>query len=436
MIKKKHLWLLILGTPILGISQDTISIAKKDLVTKLSDKNLQIKIADQAYKGALADYRSSNALFLPSITASHTGILTTNPLMAFGSKLNQAILTPADFNPALLNNPNQTQNFATTIEVLQPLINVDGMYGRQAAKAKTNAFLLQTQRTQEYVEFEVNKAFMHLQMAYQAVEVMQMALEVAQANGVLITNYFNQGLVQKTDVLMVEVRINELKNQLQTAQSNVSNTSDYLAFLLNEDTKNKVYKPNQVLEVGALESVKNMTLSDSRKDIQSMDLSVQAYKKMWQSAQMSFLPRLNAFGSYQMYDAKVFQTSAKGYLVGAQLSWNVFDGYKSIAKNQRAKADYLKADAESQQYKAQSTLELTKTTRQLTDLENKVRTGKLAWEQSQEVFRIRTNRFKQGLEKTTDVLAAETQMVFKNLEYLQSIFEYNTTKDYLGFLTR
>jgi outer membrane protein TolC len=312
--------------------QDTLSISKSDLLAKLTDKNLQIKIAQQAYQGALADYQSSNALFLPSITASHTGISTTNPLMAFGSKLNQAILTPADFNPALLNNPVRTQNFATTIEVLQPIINVDGLYGRQAAKAKTNAFLLQTQRTQEYVEFEVNKAFMQLQMAYQAVNVMQKALEVAQANGVLINNYFNQGLVQKTDVLMVDVRINELKNQLQMAKSNVQNASDYLAFLLNEDTKNKVYKPNQSLAVESLASASNVSLSDNRKDIQAMNLSVQAYKKMWQSAQMNFLPRLNAFGSYQMYDAQIFQTSAKGYLVGAQLSWNVFDGYKSIGK--------------------------------------------------------------------------------------------------------
>ena len=436
MTKKNYLWFWMLALPVLGNAQDTLSISKSDLLAKLTDKNLQIKIAQQAYQGALADYQSSNSLFLPSITASHTGISTTNPLMAFGSKLNQAILTPADFNPALLNNPVRTQNFATTIEVLQPIINVDGLYGRQAAKAKTNAFLLQTQRTQEYVEFEVNKAFMQLQMAYQAVTVMQKALEVAQANGVLINNYFNQGLVQKTDVLMVDVRINELKNQLQMAKSNVQNASDYLAFLLNEDTKNKVYKPNQSLAVESLASASNISLSDNRKDIQAMNLSVQAYKKMWQSAQMNFLPRLNAFGSYQMYDAQIFQTSAKGYLVGAQLSWNVFDGYKSIGKNQKAKADYLKADAESQQYKAQSNLELKKTTRQLTDLEDKVTTSQLAWQQSQEVFRIRTNRFKQGLEKTTDVLAAETQMVFKNLEYLQSVFEYNTTKDYLGFLTK
>jgi hypothetical protein len=36
-----------------------------------------------------------------------------------------------------------------------------------------------------------------------------------------------------------------------------------------------------------------------------------------------------------MYDRNVFGTSAKGYLVGAQLSWNVFDGYKSIGKYEK-----------------------------------------------------------------------------------------------------
>lgn len=37
--------------------------------------------------------------FLPNITASHTGMATTNLLMALGSKLNQEIITTNEFNP-------------------------------------------------------------------------------------------------------------------------------------------------------------------------------------------------------------------------------------------------------------------------------------------------------------------------------------------------
>jgi outer membrane protein TolC len=425
-----------LSVSALGFGQDTLTISKKDIVQKAKDKNLQLQIANQAFKSAQADYRQSNALFLPSITASHTAISTTNPLMAFGSKLNQEVLTASDFNPALLNDPAVTQNYATKIEVLQPLINVDGLYGRQAAKSKMEAFQLQTERTGEYLALEVNKSFMQLQLAYKAVKVLEKASATADANLKLIANYFNQGILQKTDVLSVQVRVNEMKNQLQYAKSNVQNASDYLAFLLNEDNTNKVYKPLEKLDNTIVISSSNTILSGNRKDILAMDKSSEAYAKMLQSSKMNFLPTLNAFGSYELYDDTLFGMNAQGYLVGAQLSWKVFDGYKSIGKMEKAKADFQKAEVENQQYKSQSQLELNKTNRQLKDAENKVNLEKLALEQSQEAYRIRSNRFSQGLEKTTDLLQAESQMYQKELQLLQAVFEYDFTQEYLQFLTK
>ena len=417
-------------------AQDTLTISKNDLLQKVTENNLQIKVAEKSFQSAKADYRQSNALFLPNINVSHTGISTTNPLMAFGSKLNQEILTASDFNPALLNDPDVTQNFATKIEVQQPLFNLDGLYGRQAAKAKMDAFQLQTERTKEYLELEVSKAYMQLQLAYKAVKVLEKANTTAQGNLKLVENYFKNGMLQKTDLLNVQVRVNEITNQLQYAKSNVQNASDYLAFLLNEDMAGKTFKPAEVLDNSiAIETI-NTTISDSRKDIQAMLKSSEAYKKMFQSSKFGFLPRLNAFGSYELYDQNIFGTSAKGYLVGAQLSWNIFDGFKTIGKTQKAKADFEKAEIETEQYKKQSQLELSKTNRQLLDAENKVNLSKLAFEQSLEAFRIRQNRFTQGLEKTTDLLMAETQMAQKELEHLQAVFEYNFTKQYLQFLTK
>ncbi|MBC5842690.1 TolC family protein [Flavobacterium sp. F-380] len=437
-MKKIH-FILILSSLLLnfsGYSQDTLTISRKDIWLRASDENLQIKISNQDFKSAQSDYRQSNAIFLPSISASHTAISTTNPLMAFGSKLNQAILTAADFNPALLNNPDRTTNFATKIEVLQPLINVDGLYGRQAAKAKMQAFALQTERTKEYLELEVNKAFMELQLGYRAVKVLEKASKTAAANFTLINNYYSQGMLQKTDLLSVQVRVNEIKNQLQYARSNVQNASDYLAFLLNEDLGDKVYKPLEELDNSiSIQSISSL-LSTNRKDIQAMDKSSEAYRKMLQSSKMNFLPRLNAFGSYELYDSQLFGTNAKGYLVGAQLSWSLFDGYKSIGKMEKAKADFQKSEIETQQYKAKSQLELNKVNRQLLDAENKVNLAKLDFEQTQEAYRIRSNRFAQGLEKTTDLLQADTQSSKKELDYLQAVFEYNYTQAYLQFLTK
>jgi outer membrane protein TolC len=416
-------------------SQDTISISKSELSEKIKN-NLQLKISKNEYDASKQDYKQSNSLFLPNITVSHTGILTTNPLMAFGSKLNQEILSANDFNPALLNDPSKTQNFATKIEVQQPLINLDGLYGRKAAKAKMEAYELQSQRTNEYLELEVTKAFMQLQMAYKAVKVYERAENTAKANLKLVENYFKQGMIQKTDVLNVQVRVNEISNQLQQSRSNVQNASDYLAFLLNEDSKDKIFKPSENLEDTIVIEEINTDISANRKDIQAMTKSTEAYKNMELSSKYNFLPRLNAFGSYEMYDHDFLGTSAKGYLVGAQLSWNVFDGNKSIATFHKSKIESEKASTELEQYKKQSQMELSKTNRQLNDAKNKVALAQLGFEQSQEAFRIRQNRFTQGLEKTTDLLQSETQLFQKELEHLQAVFEYNFTKQYLQFLTK
>lgn len=426
----------IISLPAVVRSQDTITLSKNDIWSKVSEKNFQLKIQDQESKSAEADFNQSNALFLPDVSISHTGISTTNPLMAFGSKLNQEILTSSDFNPTLLNNPGVINNFATKIQVLQPLVNLDDVYGRLAAKSKMEAVQLQSERTKEYLELETAKAFMQLQLAYKAVTVLENAELTADANLKLINNYFKQGLLQKTDVLSVEVRVNEIKNQVQLAKSNIRNASDYLAFLMQEDMSGKVYRPAEELENSISIVENNLSLKDDRKDILAMMKSTDAYGAALKSAKMNFLPKLNAFGSYELYDNKIFGTEAKGYLIGVQLSWNVFDGYKSIGKRQKALADYHKSEASVSQYKAQSQMELDKTSRQLKDAGYKVSLAKLVLEQSQEAYRIRNNRFKQGLEKTSDLLESETQMFQKELEYLQAVFEYNFTQQYLTFLTK
>ena len=56
-------------------------------------------------------------------------------------------------------------------------------------------------------------------------------------------------------------------------------------------------------------------------------------------------------------------------------------------------------------------------------------------QQSKESLRIRTNRFKQGLEKTSDLLTTEAQYAQKQLEYYTTIFQHNYALAYLQFLT-
>jgi outer membrane protein TolC len=406
----------------------------EDVVEAVNTNNANIKMSEQDVLMAKGDYRQTNSIFLPQISVSHTAMATTNPMMSFGSKLNQEILTANDFNPDLLNNPSQIEDYATRIEVKQPLINVDGVFQRKAAKARMNAMSLQSERTKDHINLEVKKAYMQLQLAYKIVDVLEKAKAAAEENERLADNSFKQGYLQRADVLAVEVRVTEINNQLQYAKSNIQNASNYLSVLMN-DTSYAIIKPADELDVKAIES-ESMNLSESRSDIQAMQEVSKAYKQMYKADKSTFLPNLNAFGTYELHDDQIFQGQANGYLFGAQLSWNIFEGSKRFGKTQKSKAEYEKYKLNIEQYKAQSQVEINGVYRMLQDAKNNLVLTNLALEQSKESLRIRTNRFKEGLEKTSDLLIAETQYAQKQLEYFNTVFQHNYALEYLNFLTK
>ena len=436
-MKRKTNYLLLFLVLMTGLvsAQETITISKAEVLLKVMENNIEIRMTEQDFIQSRADYRQSNAVFLPNITLSHTGYTTTNPLMAFGSKLNQEIISQSDFNPDLLNNPERITNFATKLEVQQPLLNIDGVLQRQAAKNKMEAVQLQGQRTKDYMVLKVEESYMQLQLAYKAINVLEKAYETALANKKMADDSFKQGYLQKADVLAVEVRVTDIQNQLLYAKSNVKNASDYLQCLMYDDDKSILIPSDDLIATTSLNEIES-SLPKNRTDIQAMELATKAYKKAHQADNMAFLPRLNAFGSYELYDDKMFQADAKGYLIGAQLSWNILDGSKRIGKSQKSKAEYDKAELHYRQYISKSQMELEKAQRMFSDVENKLKLTKLAMQQSEESLRIRTNRFAQGLEKATELLQSETLYSQKQLEYLQTVYEYNYTLAYLQFLTK
>lgn len=416
--------------------QDTLLISKTELMERVAENNYMIKSAIKDTEMAQADLNQTRSLYLPFVSASYIAMKTTNPLMAFGSKLNQQRITQADFNPVLLNDPDAIENYSTQVDIMQPLLNMDGIKAQKAARIQYDAMALKAERTREYMDFEVVKAYMQLQLGYSALEVLERATFTAQEGLNLVNNYYDQGMVQKADVLSVEVRVNEVQKQLNYARSNTRNGSDYLALLMGEEISTKIYKPVDDISKNKEDQNFNTIVPASRKDIQAMELAVQGYEKMFESGKMKLLPRINAFGNYQFNDNQLLGFNTSGYLVGLNLSWDIFDGYKSLGSIQKAKAEYEKSQVENDQFKNQSQLELNQAQRQYMVAKQSIKLSEVAFEQSSEAYRIKSDRFKQGLEKTADLLQAETKMYQKELELKQSIFEYELAKEYLKFLTK
>ena len=98
-----------------------------------------------------------------------------------------------------------------------------------------------------------------------------------------------------------------------------------------------------------------------------MQKAIEASDLMIKSGKMSYLPKLNAFGSYQFNDKQVLGFGANAYLAGVQLSWDIFKGNSTKNSMATQTLERNKLSEQLTQQKDQSQLELDKAYRDLAD---------------------------------------------------------------------
>jgi outer membrane protein TolC len=410
-----------------SIAQQTeLQLSLKDALQKAVENNRQISKAKEQGRAAKAEFRQTNSIFLPNLNLSHTAVATNDPLASFGFKLKQEITTQADFNPALLNDPGRVENYNTKFEVQQPIINIDGVYGRKAANAKMQAVDYTTERTINFTRFEVKKSYYQLELAQEAVAVVEKSLETAKSALQLTQDNLDQGYVKEADLLSAKVRVLELNNKLVDAKNAQKQAGEFLAYMLGLDIQTDIVTTEKLdQKPSLLQAIIGKQDNGMRSDIMAYRKSMEARENMLKSEKMRFLPKLNAFGAYEWNDSELLGTSANNYMIGASLSWDIFSGYKNVAKVQKAKAELKIAELDLADYLSKSNMEIKSAKRNIKVAFDRIETSKLAREQAEEAFRIRTNRYKQGLEKTIDVLQAESISLAKNLDYINSLYQYH-----------
>jgi outer membrane protein TolC len=410
-------------------AQTTQLLTLEAATSKALSNNKAVQLAKMDETIAAANYKQTEAIYLPQVGLSYTAFSTNNPLNAFGFKLQQKSIAQSDFNPDLLNHPGATPDFTTKLEVQQPLINMDAVYLRKGAAKQIEAYQYKTQRTSEYISFEVQKAYLQLQLAYDAVAVIEEALTTAKAVYTFSNNYFKQGLVQQSDVLNVQVQVASLENNLAKAKSNIGNASDYLSALMGQPL-GTIYTATKTAF-----TITKDTIAATRADFMAMQKAIDASNLMIQSSKMSYLPKLNAFGSYQLNDSRMLGFGAGAYLVGAQVSCHIFQGNKTKNNIATQTLERNKLAAQLAQQKEQSNVELSKAKRDIADAQTEITRQKTAIEQATEALRILQNRYQQGLVNTTDVMMATTQLSQQKFGLAQAIFNQNLSKAYTQLLT-
>jgi outer membrane protein TolC len=434
-MKKKGLLLFFIASLINGESRPQDSgnhLSLQEAITASISNNDAIRMSQLDVQVARAKFRQTESIFLPVANFTYSAFTTNNPLNAFGFKLQQKSIAEADFNPKLLNNPSATSDFSAKVDLQQPLLNIDMLYQRKAAAKQVEVYELLSERTREYLGFETKKAYLQLQMAYAEIKVLDDALATAKAVYKTSNDYYNQGLIQKSDLLNAEVHVMNIETQVKNSQSAIQDASDLLSILMGTST-GIVYT---IDPIGIADSVKpnSADLSNERSDFKALQKGMESYDIMIKSFKMSYLPRLNAFASYQLNDKSMIGFDANAYFAGIQLSLNIFNGnrIRNTITQQRLEKEKLARQMDQQKSEAQQ--QINHSGRQLYNASFIMKQQNLAIEQASEALRVLQNRYSQGLVKTTDVLMAQTQLSQQKMGYVHAVFKYNLAVASLQFL--
>jgi len=426
--------IVLLSTSLLAVAQDSITpLSLEEALNQATERGFEIQIANQDAEAAKAGLTQSNASFLPQIYFEEMAVNTNDPIGVFGIKLRQGVITNADFNPVILNNPDAESNFTSKFQLNQPVFNPDAFMQRSAAKYMYKSAQDRQKVAIEYTRLKVKEVYYRLVVLDEQIKVVENFLKTVQAIRDQAKDYFDQGIINKADYLNAEVQVLSTQKDVLEVKNYRDTTNDQLLILLGI-TDYQTIQPTDLINIESLDDYSSITFNGENSTLSALENQVRASESKLKSSRFKFIPKLNVFGSYDYNASSLFGTDESSYTIGASLRWDLFQGMKNIGEIAKHKAEYKRAEIIYQQKMLEMNTESEMIKRSINEAIISLELSNLVVEQSIEDVRIRNDRYLQGLEKTTDLLQSESQLLNHKLKTLQAQFSYLNAVANLEFI--
>jgi outer membrane protein TolC len=178
--------------------------------------NPDARLAQHRIAAAQAGVEQANSAFWPRLQFQSSYTRTDNPMMAFGSILNQKA-----FSPALsFNDVPDVDNLNARGVVTMPLYaGGRNKAGRLAARASTEAAKQDVEAIRNALGFEVARTFHTVLKTREFIRAAEAAVSSVETNVNVAKRRFEGGTLLKTEVLDLEVRLAEAREDLVRARN-------------------------------------------------------------------------------------------------------------------------------------------------------------------------------------------------------------------------
>ncbi len=371
---------------------------------------------DQARSGAL-----------PQVYLQEQVSRTTNPMWAFGTRLNQESITAGDFDPNRLNDPDAITNYATTLSVIWPVYDSGkSWYGAQQARLNRDATNLSEERTRQQVIAGTITAYIRALLVREKQNVIAQILETARSHLKLVQSRYDGGFVAKSDLLRAQVHIADLEQQLAESKSQTDIAKCMLKIAMGgagnlNDTLTTPLEPGAPI-AGTLDGWISQAMSH-RPDLKQMTLQKRIVEKELAKSRAGRLPSVSLTGNYEI-NTDDFEDTGNNYTLGAVASLPLFTSGRISSTIRESEANLKQIQAQLQAMEQRICGETRQAFFNVRSAWERIQVTQSAINQSLESLRIVRNRYNSGLFTITDLLNADVMVQQSQTNHLKAIHDY------------
>jgi outer membrane protein TolC len=425
-------WLLLFCLPPnANAAEPALFLSLAEAIQTAVENNPEMTAAESQVEAAETRVRQMQSGFYPQLSLSETFQQTTNPVGAFGTKLNQAAITQQDFAPDRLNDPDAVNNFITALNLDWPLYSGgQTRIGLAQARENRQGSELVLKRTRQHVIAKTARAYVGLLLAHKHVEVIRQALETARANLAMVDSRFRGGFVVKSDLLRAQVRIAELEQELLTAESRIDIAEAVLAASMGTSDRLRYRPANPLEQCRQVEGDRRYWIEEAllqRPDLEQVRLQEAIAEKEIDKTRAAHLPDVNLFGSYEV-NSEDFSDTADNYSVGAMVRLNLYSGHRLSAQTAEARAAHRRIGAVIKNMELGVQVETEQAFLEANSAWQRIGVADKAVDQAEEGLRIVKNRYNSGLLTIVGLLDAEVSLQQARTRHFRALHDYKVSR--------
>jgi outer membrane protein TolC len=325
-------------------------------------------------------------------------------------------------NPQIVIQP-RLQLDATIIANV-PLLVPAAYPALQGAKLGFRAQERQLDVTTAQVLQSVATAFFAAAGAEELVAARSNTIAVAQKTVDNAKVRLQAGVVNKVEVTRAELALIQAKQRLLESQDSRASAYRMLATMLKlqPGSFQVTPPPEPSTELGAETDLVDQALK-GRPELLSLDLSMQAASSQVTSSWLRYSPNLSLFGNVRFTNATGFSGRVASLAVGAQLDWQIFDGF--VRDAQRHQFDAQKRDAELriEQLRDSISDEVINARRTVVTKRQGLVTAQRALQMAQETLNLVRLQYEAGTATQLDLLTSQDQMDMAAVGLAQARFD-------------